>query len=154
MFAWSSELLKNKVWQRISHRIPNVDLIQEIDGLWQSSKYKMLKVKSHVPFEQATNHDELWKFVGNHCADLAATSVLNSIPDDMKQLIDSIACHVRSEGKSFKDYLDYLVQFNRCRLQKLNELKQDKGTSLTQFQHARARPATITWNFRLQLDGH
>ena len=100
--------IENRTWQRISHKIPNVDFIQEIDGMWHPRKFRMLKVKSHVPFEQATNHDELWKFVGNHCADLAATSVLNSIPADIKNLIDSIASHVRSEENLLRIFLGTL----------------------------------------------
>ena len=145
--------IENRVWQRISHRIPNVDIIEEIDQLWQADRFRILKVKSHVSFEQATSYEDLWKFVGNHCADLAATSVLETIPSDIKLLVDALANHVRTEEKMFGNFLKYLIQFNRCRLQKLHDFKKEQGTPSTQLQHARAAPQPVIGVFDSRLMG-
>jgi len=76
--------IEKGTWQRISHKIPNLDIILlEIDKMWRANRFHILKVKSHVPFEQATCYEELWKYVGNHCADLAATSVLKILVEEI-----------------------------------------------------------------------
>ena len=144
--------IEKKTWQRIAHRIPNVDIMHEIDQLWDPLRFRILKVKSHVPFEQAMRYEELWKFVGNHCADFAATSVLMSLPPDIKKLTDALAEHVRTEEKDFGNFLKYLVQFNRCRIQKLQDLKKSQGSS-SQFQHARAAPLPVVGAFDSSLMG-
>ena len=145
--------IEKRTWQCIAHKIPNVDIIQEIDQLWDADRFRILKVKSHVPFEQATCYEDLWKFVGNHCADLAATSALESLPPDIKKLTTSLTNHVRTEERNFSSFLAYLVQFNRCRLQKLHDLKKANGTPSTQFQHARAAPQPVVGVFDSSLMG-
>lgn len=93
------------------------------------------------------------KFVGNHSADLAATSVLETIPSDIKLLMDALANHVRTEEKIFENFLKYLIQFNRCRLQKLRDFKKEPGTPSTQLQHARAAPQPVIGAFDSRLMG-
>ena len=112
------------------HRLPNCDLIAELAELWDKQRFKLKKVKSHRPFDSATNFEDLWMIAGNFCADLAATAAFKSIPQDMRSLADEIACHARREEERLHSVLTYIAAFNKKRCDATNEYSV-KGISVS-----------------------
>lgn len=66
---------------RVCPKVANLDIIDQIRPLWDTHRFFVTKVKSHREFESAIDLSDLFCIMGNHCADLAATAVLQKIPN-------------------------------------------------------------------------
>ena len=100
-------------WMHVLHRLPNCDLIAELATIWDRNRFSLRKVKSHRPFDSASNFEDLWMIAGNFCADLSATAAFKTVPADMRKVADEIAGHVLDEEKRLQSVLTYIAAFNK-----------------------------------------
>ena len=81
------------------HKLPNADLILELDELWQRDIFHVHKVKSHRPFDDATDLDDLWRIAGNFCADMVVGLAFKTIPSCIKDCADrAVAFQAREKS--------------------------------------------------------
>ena len=72
----------------VNYRTMHADLIYKLHQLWDNERFFVVKIKSHQDLEKAANLKHLSLIIGNKCADLAATSSLQRIPTEIKELCD------------------------------------------------------------------
>ena len=77
----------------------------------------MRKVKSHRNLDTAKDLCDLWTIAGTHCADMAATAVLQNIPQTLQQISKKIATFQDHEGRMLTTVFQYLCEFNKARVQ-------------------------------------
>lgn len=81
------------------HKLPNADLILELDELWQRDIFHVHKVKSHRSFDDATDLDDLWRIAGNFCADMVVGLAFKTIPSCIKDCADrAVAFQAREKS--------------------------------------------------------
>ena len=110
-------LIVCRTFQDKLHRLPNSDLILQLAALWDSQKFKVRKVNSHRNLDTAKDLCDLWTIAGNHCADMAATAVLQNIPQTLQQISKKIATFQDHEGRMLTTVFQYLCEFNKARVQ-------------------------------------
>ena len=131
------DIINCYVFHPILHKFSNGDLIRELAQYWHKDKFKIVKVKSHRKLESATDLLDLWYIVGNMAADAAATLAYQSIPSEVRMLVDEIVAHVEKEAVLLNAHFKFLAAFNKRRCQILEEKKHSE----TQYHLIRPRAA-------------
>lgn len=121
------QLIKTGLWKFISHKLPNIDLIQDLADTWRDDLFSMTKVKSHRSFHDAKSHDDLWYIAGNFCADLAATSAFKVVPGELRSLADQIFKHVKDEEQRLRDVFSFLACINKVRCEAVHKHEKEHG---------------------------
>ena len=65
-------MIEDSLFHSHLHKLPNADLILQLDQLWRPGSFLAKKVKSHRKFEDAGSLEELWYIAENYCADMVA----------------------------------------------------------------------------------
>ena len=125
------KLIREVDWKSMAHKLANIDIITELDNVWNHELFTIKKIESHRTFQSAQNHDDLWCIAGNFCADLTATAALRTIPHDIRKLADDIAVHVKHEEDRFKYFLNFLATCNMHRLEATKNLGVDTEHTTT-----------------------
>lgn len=147
-------MITQRVFRGILHKLPNSDLVTELADIWDQQRYHVIKVKSHRSFESARDLSDLWRIAGNFCADMAATSVLDSLPVPMKKLADDIAAFRKTEGHRLLTVFKYLAQFNRDRTQACHALEREKANHNRNLEQPKKPPDRVIGNFDSEAMGH
>ena len=113
----------------ISYKTNHADLIREIATLWDSTRFTIAKVKSHVALDKAKDFHQMYNMIGNHCADFAATSSLRNTPKPILQMSqDQKTWYVR-EKAWLVEVCRYVLALNKSRIQLMDELSKQKDTA-------------------------
>ena len=147
-------MIINRIFHGVLHKLPNSDLVLELADLWDPQRYQVIKVKSHRSFESAKDLLDLWQIAGNFCADMAATSVLKTIPEPMRKLADNIASFQKTEGQRLLTVFKFLAQFNRERTQACLILEREKANHNRNLEQPKKPPERVLGNFDSEAMGH
>ena len=49
------------------HKLPNIDLVVELESCWNKDFFHLRKVKSHRSFDSEKKCEDLWTIAGNYC---------------------------------------------------------------------------------------
>eukprot|EP00438_Fugacium_kawagutii_P034424 Skav211615 [mRNA] locus=scaffold3083:321931:335851:- [translate_table: standard] len=105
----------------------NVDLVSVIQPLWNPSLHKVVKIKSHRSFDSAVDLADLYLILGNHCADLAVTMALQSIPAVLRDAALVCAKHHSQEYQMLHTVMQFLLALNRQRNQLMKAASHTPG---------------------------
>ena len=103
------------------HKLPNADLILELDELWQRESFHVHKVKSHRSFDDASDLDDLWRIAGNFCADMVVGLAFKTIPSCIKNCADRAVAFQTLERSCLQCVFDYMVVLNKTHCELLNQ---------------------------------
>eukprot|EP00438_Fugacium_kawagutii_P019922 Skav203126 [mRNA] locus=scaffold3040:49685:51112:+ [translate_table: standard] len=101
----------------------NVDLIEQIQPLWQHPRFQLRKVKSHRTVDSAKDRADLYDILGNMFADKAVTSVLQFAHKDITYMSNRIAAFHDQEKIRLTEVATFLIDLNKSRLKKLDQEK-------------------------------
>ena len=102
------------------HKKANTDMVTILADLWDNTRFTIRKVKSHQEIDIAMSHDTFWQVLGNHCADKAATAALHHLPPPVLEQARVIFNFHRTETEMLRCVFEFLVAFNRKRIQLLH----------------------------------
>ena len=108
-------------------RVSNSDLVRHLHDVWDSNKFSIEKIKSHLNPNEVDNLYLMWKILGNNYADQAATAALSAIPNEVRQLFRQAQQFIKQERQDLTEVLQFFVELNRARSLML-DMKQ-KSTS-------------------------
>lgn len=122
----TQQIQQNCLDPRTDH-IQNWDIVEELQRLWFCKPISVFKVKSHRDVSSACDMYDLWTIIGNNLADVTATSSLQRIHSDIKQLYRDAHRYRENESSFLKKVLLYIVALNR---ERSNILKQSESSDL------------------------
>ena len=96
-------------------KVHNSDLVRHLHQVWDSNKFSIEKIKSHLNPKEADNLYQMWKMLGNNCADQAATAALSAIPSEIGQLFRQVQQFIQQEKQDLTQVLQFFVELNRSR---------------------------------------
>ena len=111
-------------------------------------------MKSHRSFDTAKDLYDLWTIAGNHCADVAATSVLQSIPETLRRLSDEIAAFQTEEEKKLMKVLQYICDFNKTRVKACLNLEKERANHNRNLDQPKKPPERILGVFDSEAMGN
>ena len=111
--------IERGVYQHGLHKKANPDMVTILADLWDCERFTIRKVKSHQCFNPDACSDSFWQMLGNHCADKAATAALQHLPLPVLDQAQKIFNFHREEKNMLKCVFEFLVAFNRLRIQLL-----------------------------------
>eukprot|EP00435_Cladocopium_sp_Y103_P055159 s671_g18.t1 len=118
-------LIRERIFQDILHKLPNSDLILGIAQYWDAERFIITKVKSHRASETATDLQDLWKIAGKFCADKAISTVLKTVPTQIRRISDGIAAFQAAEEQRLETVFQYLTQLNTARTVEINRMNRE-----------------------------
>ena len=146
-------MITNRTFHGILHRLPNSDTILELSAVWDVQRFRVKKVKSHRQLDTAKDLEDLWKIAGNHCADLAAGIVLQTIPDTLKKVSNATATFQEAEGHRLTKVFQYMAHFNKARVQACAAMEKDNANHNRNLDQPKKPPARILSNFDSEAMG-
>eukprot|EP00438_Fugacium_kawagutii_P032592 Skav236458 [mRNA] locus=scaffold1758:491624:494703:+ [translate_table: standard] len=97
----------------------NCDIIEHIIPLWQASRFRVRKVKSHRSPNSATDIQDLYDILGNACADAAVSAILKKASGPIAAMSQRIASFHQNEKMMLHKVFQYLVDLNKARIRSL-----------------------------------
>lgn len=73
-------IVESGMFSACLHKMPNADLILELNELWRPGNFCVTKVKSHRAFDEAKDIEDLWRIAGNFCADMVVNLAFQKVP--------------------------------------------------------------------------
>ena len=115
------------------HKKANPDMVTILADLWDKTRFTVRKIKSHQNFDIAMSPDTFWQVLGNHCADKAATAALQHLPPPVLEQARVIFLFHRTEKEMLRCVFNFLVAYNRKRIQLLRAQSSTEGQTITTF---------------------
>lgn len=111
-------------YKKALHKKANPDLVSLLADVWDKNRFSIRKIKSHRHFASAVSTDDFWQVLGNHCADIAASTALAHAPAPLLIQAKQIFEFHQKEKLMLQKVLDFLIALNRLRIQVLHEQDQ------------------------------
>ena len=147
-----SAIESGTIW-RHPHKQAHWDLIQRLLELWDSSRYFVLKIKSHQTLSDANNQLEAWHIHGNACADEAAGKA--RLTDDLtfSTLCQPARVHRLQESNHCDKLYAYLVDLALSRMLKIEQHRcpDVSGAAPAGMQSTSAHTAYLTQMQKLRV---
>eukprot|EP00435_Cladocopium_sp_Y103_P020001 s186_g4.t2 len=100
---------------RWGYKVANFDLVLRLSKVWNSSIFRVHKVKSHQDWVSIQHLDDCRKAMGNFVADKMATLSLQRCPKQLLQMANGIQKIKKQEEMCLETTFRYLVDLNKER---------------------------------------
>ena len=131
------EEIQNETIFRHPHKQAHWDLVQRLLELWDTVRFRILKIHSHKDLISASSHIEAWHIHGNSLADEVAGKVRKTDDTEFSQICTDIKQHRLSQLKIFENVYKYLVDLALMRM-----AKQEKDLAGSSSRHTTLGPAS------------
>ena len=114
----------------LHYKMANQDLIKRLAGFWNPNTHQVIKVKAHRSLDDAADEEDLWRILGNSCADMAADAANQSVPSAFAQALSDSAHFTKKEFSDLRSVLIFILEHNIMQMQYLSQDRKNKQHSL------------------------
>ena len=138
-----------------NHKTPNFDLVHILITRWDSSRYRLHKVKAHTSIDDHDDGIVRWHTLANHLADTAAGKAVTHDDPVILQASLDVANHQTLEADRLSTVFRFIVAMNHARSQRtkhlLSQVQRDTdnaggSSSMQQSPYDHAYSIMINWN--------